>query len=67
MFDATGRICSVYSNRETAQAKIDKYNSDPFIEQGTNDSGAPYHIETWSVDACDDTKFETIYEYRFKK
>jgi hypothetical protein len=47
--DRNGKTTSINATRAGAQAKIDRFNADPFIEPGKPDPAAPYRIEEWSV------------------
>lgn len=43
------RVMSLYAAEDAANAKRDRYNTDPFLEPGTTDPDAPYRVETWTV------------------
>lgn len=44
----TGEVIAIYASAVEAQALVDRYNSDPFVD-GEPDVDAPYSVETWSV------------------
>lgn len=49
LLSASGQVRGVYESEADAKAQFEKYNADPFIEEGTPDPDAPYSIETWVV------------------
>lgn len=44
-----GVTIKVMISELSAKTLANKYNADPFLEQGVPDPHAPYHIEHWEV------------------
>lgn len=44
----TGKV-SIWAVKEDADARRDKFNADPFLDDGQADPDAPYTVEAWVV------------------
>lgn len=44
-----GKIVSVHRIKVEAYTRRDSYNANPWIDEKTPDTAAPYHVEVWRV------------------
>lgn len=42
-------IICIQDEKKDADAIATEYNANPFIDEETPDTGAPYHVESWVV------------------
>lgn len=46
---AAGSLCSIKANEESAESVCAAWNEDPYNDDGTPDTDAPYRVERWVV------------------
>jgi hypothetical protein len=46
---AHNQMVSLYADQPSADAKRDRWNTDPFLSPGEPDPDAPYVVERWRI------------------